>query len=192
MESIFLVIRFVIFLIFFSSGIEKIKEIEKHEGAVADFKILPSKVVPLFSRIDPVLEIIISVCIFFSLFLKINIFLGLIILIIYTTAIVINLLRGRYKISCGCGGVVGTHNLSWWLVSRNFLIISILMLLLTRDNVLFSLDALMKGVDPHLVLLNPMGWILLLLALLTLIFSKIALNIRNVQKRMKYIYERRL
>ena len=192
MESIFLVIRFVIFLIFFSSGIEKIKEIKKHEGAVADFKILPSKFVPLFSRIDPILEIIISVCIFFSFFLKFNIFSCLILLVIYTIAIVINLLRGRYEISCGCGGVVGTHSLSWWLVGRNTLIMFSLILLLTGENILFSFDALLRGIHPNLVLFNPLGWMVLLLTSLILVFSKIALNIGKVQKRMKYIRERRL
>ncbi|MED5247480.1 MauE/DoxX family redox-associated membrane protein [Priestia sp. LL-8] len=192
MESILLVIRFVVFIIFFSSGIEKIKEIKKHEGAVSDFKVLPSKIVPLFSRMDPILEIVISVGILLGFFLKINIFLCLILLLIYNIAIVINLLRGRYEISCGCGGVVGTHNLSWWLVTRNTLIMASLILLLTRDSVLFSIDALLRGSKANLVLFNPLGYLIILSTTITIIVLKIIINIKLIFKRMKYMYERKL
>ncbi|MGO4119283.1 MauE/DoxX family redox-associated membrane protein, partial [Rhizobium ruizarguesonis] len=44
-------------------------------------------------------------------------------LVVYSVAITINLVRGRNEISCGCGGVLGTHNLSWKLVIRNIFLL---------------------------------------------------------------------
>ena len=43
----------------------------------------------------------------------------LLLLIMYTIGIIVNLYRKRTNISCGCGGIVGDHNLSWTLVFRN-------------------------------------------------------------------------
>lgn len=46
-------------------------------------------------------------------------------LIVYATAIAINLLRGRVHITCGCGlagGAGADTRLSWWLVARNLLL----------------------------------------------------------------------
>ena len=38
----------------------------------------------------------------------------------YAGAIAVNLVRGRDRIDCGCGGVAGRERISWWLVGRNF------------------------------------------------------------------------
>lgn len=45
--------------------------------------------------------------------------LALAVLATVTAAVVINLLRGRHAIDCGCGGPEGGQHLSWGLVLRN-------------------------------------------------------------------------
>ena len=45
--------------------------------------------------------------------------LGGVLLLGYAAAIGVNLLRGRVRIDCGCGGAAGRERLSWWLVGRN-------------------------------------------------------------------------
>ncbi|MDR2239069.1 MAG: hypothetical protein LBE33_01330 [Zoogloeaceae bacterium] len=45
--------------------------------------------------------------------------LTLLLLFVFTTAVAINLLRGRRDIDCGCGGPEGGQHLSWGLVLRN-------------------------------------------------------------------------
>jgi hypothetical protein len=43
--------------------------------------------------------------------------------VVFCIAITINLVRGRRDLSCHCGGVIGNHLISWWLVGRNGLLI---------------------------------------------------------------------
>ena len=42
-------------------------------------------------------------------------------LVMYSTGISINLLRGRRDIDCGCNGPADKQLLSWWLVIRNLM-----------------------------------------------------------------------
>ncbi len=49
--------------------------------------------------------------------------LALIVLAIVSVAVLINLLRGRHEIDCGCGGPEGGQHLSWGLVLRNLLLL---------------------------------------------------------------------
>lgn len=51
---------------------------------------------------------------------------AILLLIIYTIAIIINLVKGRVDFDCGCGGLVGAHKLSKNLVFRNVLLIFVL------------------------------------------------------------------
>jgi hypothetical protein len=55
---------------------------------------------------------------------------------VVTTAVAINLLRGRTEIDCGCGslgGHVGDQTLSWGLVARNALLALAAVLTLRED-----------------------------------------------------------
>jgi Methylamine utilisation protein MauE len=63
-------------------------------------------------------------------------------LFIYTTGISINLLRGRRDIDCGCSGPASRHELSGWLVSRNLILL-----------VLVLLSLVLPGLD-----LQGVGW----------------------------------
>ena len=49
-------------------------------------------------------------------------------LLIYTAGIGINLLRGRRDIDCGCSGPASRHELSGWLVLRNLVLLSLVLL----------------------------------------------------------------
>lgn len=50
----------------------------------------------------------------------------------FSLTLALNLVRGRRDLSCHCGGLVGNHLISWWLVGRNGLLLtSLLVLLLT-------------------------------------------------------------
>jgi hypothetical protein len=59
-------------------------------------------------------------------------------LLVYTAAITINLLRGRTRIDCGCGGPGQKQFLSGWLLLRNGLLI-VLGLVATSDSVVREL-----------------------------------------------------
>ena len=53
---------------------------------------------------------------------------GLCLLVIVTTAVVVNLLRGQVGIDCGCGGASADQELSWALVWRNLALAALIAL----------------------------------------------------------------
>ena len=79
--------------------------------ALADYRIVPSSLVPMVAIVVVLLE----AAVVFGRFAA----LGGMLLLAYAAAIAVNLIRGRVRIDCGCGGVAGRERLSWWLVGRN-------------------------------------------------------------------------
>lgn len=58
---------------------------------------------------------------------------ALLLLAVVTTAVVVNLLRGRVGIDCGCGGASADQELSWALVWRNLALAGLVSLPLVDD-----------------------------------------------------------
>ena len=81
------------------------------QRALADYRIVPSSLVPMVAAVVVLLE----AAVVFGRFVA----LGGVLLLAYAGAIAVNLVRGRVRIDCGCGGAAGRERLSWWLVGRN-------------------------------------------------------------------------
>lgn len=54
--------------------------------------------------------------------------LGALLLTVVTAAVIVNLLRGRTDLGCGCGGIEDEQTLSWALVARNAVLLALLAL----------------------------------------------------------------
>lgn len=54
--------------------------------------------------------------------------LAALILVVVTAAVIVNLLRGRTDLGCGCGGIEDEQTLSWALVARNGVLLALLAL----------------------------------------------------------------
>lgn len=109
--------------LFIFSAITKIKGFSDHVEIVTSYKVLPSLFSITFSLGFIAVEVISSLLIILRFHVVIGITLLGVLTFIYSIAILINLLRGRRDLSCGCGEVLGDHNLSYKLVVRNALII---------------------------------------------------------------------
>jgi hypothetical protein len=108
-----------------------------------------------------------TVCLSFGLVLLFNI------------AIIVNLLRGYTRLSCHCGGVLGDHQISWWLVGRNSLISLCLIWLLFLPPDMLTFFTLIQ--DPEAFVRS--GWIVTslpvsLIAIGSLLLLRLAKNIR--------------
>ncbi|RBP86585.1 methylamine utilization protein MauE [Cytobacillus firmus] len=129
MKVITMMILILTGYIFLFSSLSKLKNMEAHLIIVKEYKILPLKLVRKFAVIDTSLEIITGICLILGLMLHFSLIMASILLIIYSLAIIINLLRGRSKIDCGCGGLMGSKKLSWKLIIRNILLLGIVLAL---------------------------------------------------------------
>lgn len=119
MDELAIWFRFVLAFLFLSTALSKRKTMMEHIGIVRDYQILPKQLVEPFARAETYVELALGALLLVGLFQPIAATGCVALLAIYTVAIVINLLRGRTEMSCGCGGMAGQHHLSWWLVLRN-------------------------------------------------------------------------
>jgi len=111
-------------LMFLLAAVHKLSATGEFRAVLADYRVMPTWVVPFVAILLPVCEIVLGLAWLFS---SIEVWLptaGL--LALYTAGITINLLRGRVHISCGCGFGRSTSAgdaLSWGLVLRNIVLL---------------------------------------------------------------------
>ena len=116
--AIRLFLRLLYALIFLSAGVSKLARPQQFRQGIQDYRLIPSylEVRLLASHIlsftVPVAELLVGICLIsgFEVFPSILVATGL--LAIFSSAIAMNLLRGRQDLSCHCGGVVGEHSIS--------------------------------------------------------------------------------
>lgn len=145
MPDVTLLLKYLLFYILISSSIEKTKDINKHILDVENYKIVPKKLVSIFAVMELITQLITSILLIVGLFGRIAAALSASLFIVYTVAISINLMRGTNKISCGCGGVVGNHQISWKLVLRNVLFICFSLFIFYRPTELGNVWYLLHG-----------------------------------------------
>jgi uncharacterized membrane protein YphA (DoxX/SURF4 family) len=118
-DELLLLIRLLMASIFLSTAISKIKHFDDSILTIQDYKIIPNSFSKPFSVANILLEIVIGSLLLLGIIQKFTSVIGAILVLIYTIAITINLFKGRNDFSCGCGGVLESNTISWWLVIRN-------------------------------------------------------------------------
>jgi hypothetical protein len=119
-------IQYLIGIIFFTSMLSKVSHLNRYFKIIREYDIIRNdRLIFIFAIFNILAEILISASMFFNWYYLEGLILCIFLLILYSTGIVLNLLRGKVNIDCGCGGVFGDHNLSWSLVIRNILLIII-------------------------------------------------------------------
>lgn len=117
-----LFLKFLIAIIFISSGLHKINKLYEHKGHIRNYNIVPIKFIGPVAIIDTSIELIIGTGLLIGMFNLTLTYMAIVLLCVYSTAIIINLFRGNRNLNCGCNGIVGDHNISWKLVLRNVLL----------------------------------------------------------------------
>lgn len=106
-------------VVFIGGAVGKFAALAEFAGVVANYRILPEPLVLPFARGIPALELAGGL----ALLVPGLRFAGAgglsALLVVFTLAIVINLVRGRTHIDCGCFNLAARQTISWWLVARN-------------------------------------------------------------------------
>ncbi len=113
-------------LLFLLAAVHKATEFQKFQATFSAYEILPRALIAPVSIIVPAIEALLGSAWLLGIqagFVAIG---SALLLAAYTSAIAINLLRGRIHIDCGC--TMGTsagrdQQLSWGLVARNSILI---------------------------------------------------------------------
>lgn len=107
--------RFVLAFVFLSASLPKLVSRADFEEAVANYALLPSRLVPAVSSWLPRLELAAAVALFAGLALSAVGLLVAALLLVFSAAVAVNLLRGR-EIDCGCSHDVAPRRIGWRLV----------------------------------------------------------------------------
>jgi len=98
---LFILFRIIVGFIFIYAGLDKISNLPEFAKAISNYRLLPVELVNIFAIILPWIEVIAGVLILMGFFIQGGSLIILGLLITFTIAITINLVRG-VDISCGC------------------------------------------------------------------------------------------
>jgi uncharacterized membrane protein YphA (DoxX/SURF4 family) len=120
-----LLARVLVAFVLLSAGIGKIASGRRFDDIVRDYKLLPGRLIPLTARILPLFEVLVALWLLWGAFIPLPNLLAVFLFLVFSSAVAINLLRGRREISCGCFGSRVSHGISWSLVGRNLFFVAL-------------------------------------------------------------------
>lgn len=103
---------------------QKLRDLERFEAALANYRLLPEFGTRVVARSLVLLEAAAGATLLWEPTRSHGTVMATALLVIVTAAVAINLIRGRRDIDCGCGGLSGDPSLSWGLVARNGLLLA--------------------------------------------------------------------
>jgi hypothetical protein len=133
-------IRGAFALLFALSSMEKLHDRETFQYQLGEYQLVPAGFIPVAGMAIILVEVAIAIALLVQNSFY-GVMMGSALLAVYASAILINLLRGRTWMDCGCLGSDG-EGLSYWLVTRNLVMLATLMMLLlpTVERTLVWLD----------------------------------------------------
>lgn len=114
-------------IIFLVGFLQKISDVEMFEVSVDAYDLLPAWAVKAASYGIIFIEGAAVILLLQDGTLKIGGILAVTLLSVVTIAVAANLLRGKTDIGCGCGGIEDEQKISWSLVTRNLLLVTLLL-----------------------------------------------------------------
>lgn len=112
-------------LVFLTAGMEKFRHRAVLPGVIANYRLLPDRLVAPASAALPVAEMAVGAALLAGL-TPVPVLAAMLLLALFAGAMAVNILRGRRHISCGCGRPELRQSLGWPLVARNLLLIALL------------------------------------------------------------------
>ena len=112
-------------LLFVFAVWSKLRNFSIFRATLADYELFPAMFVKPVASLVVILEIAIVGGAWFADTAPATMMLAMGLLLIYASAIAINLIRGRSDIDCGCTGPAVRQSLSSWLLVRNTVLASI-------------------------------------------------------------------
>lgn len=114
-------VRLSLALLFLTAGLAKLRQPDEFAAAVERYELLPSFAVLPAARLIPLAEVAASLLLVVGVLPVVTTGLLGLLLLAFSAAMAINLLRGR-RIDCGCYGAAQMIPISWRLVLRNCLL----------------------------------------------------------------------
>ena len=115
-------------LLWLSVSFHKLRDLGAFERALVGYELLPQVAVAALARVLPGLELLVGLGCLLPQTSRFALLAGGMLLALYTSAVVLNLARGRRRVDCGCGGPGGPQELSAGLVVRNLALVGLFLI----------------------------------------------------------------
>jgi uncharacterized membrane protein len=112
-------------LVFGASAAIKFADFGEFRAAVENYQIVPESFAMPTAALVPIAELAGGVGILIPRSHDAAAAILLVLLAAFTAAIVVNLMRGRLHVDCGCFGPALRQPLSWWLPARNAILMAL-------------------------------------------------------------------
>lgn len=119
---------FTLGAIFLAGAVDKLNSRELFASVVEAYGLLPVPIVAVFALTVGMAEGLVGCALFVPRLWPLAQHAAFALLALVSVAVVINLVRGRTEISCGCGGSSADQELSWALVLRNVVLAGVLVI----------------------------------------------------------------
>ncbi len=182
--TISFVLRFLLVSIFLRAALHKISHYREFSAQLAAYQLLPRPLLSAFALFLILLEGFLALSLFIGGWVYSS-FIAAALLIVYATAMALNLVRGNDDLDCGCSGPAGspsgfssgeTQTISWTLVVRNCIL------------VIFALaTAIPIPFLSHHLSIQELGTIALASIAVIFIYSSIEQAIVNQQRSRRYL-----
>ena len=105
---------------------QKLRDLAAFGAALEGYELLPASLLGPLVLAVPLCEAAAGLALVIGRSHEFGALLAIALLTVVTTAVIINLLRGRSDVGCGCGGIEDEQTLSWALVARNGVLLCLL------------------------------------------------------------------
>jgi len=116
--------RFALVILFLSAGLAKLSAPEEFARAVRNYDLLPTRFVGIVATWLPRLEVAAALLLALGVFTTLTAAVLAGLLLAFTAAVAVNLLRGR-EIDCGCFGSSAPRRITWGTVARNLVLAAV-------------------------------------------------------------------
>ena len=138
------VFRFGLAVLFLLSGLAKLPRRAEFTAAVRSCELVPDRAGALVGRLLPSVEVAAGLLLSLGLGVRqVAALLGAF-LVVFSGAVVVNLVRGR-AIDCGCFGPVAERRITWWTVARNLVLAGAAGVVVAAGPTALALDRLLPG-----------------------------------------------
>jgi uncharacterized membrane protein YphA (DoxX/SURF4 family) len=117
------VLRFFLALVLLHAAQHKLRDPASFAGSIADYRILPASLASAAGALLSALELSIGIAILVPATAPQAAAAAALLLLVYSGAILVNLLRGRRDLDCGCSGPARRRPIGEELLFRNALLV---------------------------------------------------------------------
>jgi hypothetical protein len=125
--------RAVLSIVLLFGGFQKLREPVAFRMAIENYGVVPRYFAPVLAFGLPVVELILGGGLLLADFARLAAVATVLLLVAMTAVVAVSLMKGRYGVDCGCGGL-SSLPLSWWVVGRNCVLVGIGFVALHSDS----------------------------------------------------------